>query len=508
MDINLRTLQDGETQHYDICIMGSGPAAFALALQFIEQKVDPPLRVAMLESSPAVGFAVQKLYDGANAGLLAGRQGWPTNYCLESRLRTYGGTSNHWGGWSWPLEASDLAGEPVPPSWPIAYGELLEYYQRAQRPIMQLGAFEYDNPQYWIDHSAFELETMPLPQDSPLRTRILQFNGIHFQQQYGALLATSRLVDVFRDANVTKLETEVSGDTNRIQAMVAQTIVNGQPGQTNYFTAKHFVLAAGAVATTRFLLLNKLGNSSGHLGQHFMDHPYLNSATFRVHRENIPEGVFNFYFGKANVDPDKRDLTLQSLPSPGAAAPDAAATGSGATFIAGLVPKLDFLQEAGIASFRVLLGGVGNAPGSIQTNIEPLPSSTGAISLSGRTDPVFGQPEVKVDWQLTASAEKTGKAMFEATQEALETLGYGSEFHIPQLDDDRVWSPGLHPMGTTRMAACQEDGVVDANLSVFGTSNLYVTSSSTFPTAGYQNPTFTVCALALRLADYLKHCSS
>ena len=93
----------------------------------------------------------------------------------------------------------------------------------------------------------------------------------------------------------------------------------------------------------------------------------------------------------------------------------------------------------------------------MQTNIEPLPTSTGTISLSDRTDPVFGQREVEVDWQLTPTAKKTGEAMFDATRDALETLDYGSSFNIPQLDDDRVWSPGLHPMGTTRMAADQQD---------------------------------------------------
>jgi choline dehydrogenase-like flavoprotein len=35
-------------------------------------------------------------------------------------------------------------------------------------------------------------------------------------------------------------------------------------------------------------------------------------------------------------------------------------------------------------------------------------------------------------------------------------------------------------------------------------ANLYVAGSSVFPTSGYANPTFTIVALALRLADHLK----
>ncbi|MEQ9081981.1 MAG: GMC family oxidoreductase, partial [Sandaracinaceae bacterium] len=62
---------------------------------------------------------------------------------------------------------------------------------------------------------------------------------------------------------------------------------------------------------------------------------------------------------------------------------------------------------------------------------------------------------------------------------------------------------GGHHMGTTRMAARREDGVVDADCKVFGTENLYVAGSSVFVTGGHANPTLTLVALAERLADHL-----
>jgi choline dehydrogenase-like flavoprotein len=53
------------------------------------------------------------------------------------------------------------------------------------------------------------------------------------------------------------------------------------------------------------------------------------------------------------------------------------------------------------------------------------------------------------------------------------------------------------------MAATPEEGVVDRDCRVFGTDNLYVASSSVFPTGHSAAPTMPVLALARRLADHL-----
>jgi choline dehydrogenase-like flavoprotein len=63
---------------------------------------------------------------------------------------------------------------------------------------------------------------------------------------------------------------------------------------------------------------------------------------------------------------------------------------------------------------------------------------------------------------------------------------------------------GPHHMGTTRMSAAPRHGVVDAHCHVHSVDNLYVAGSSVFATSGHANPTMTIVAMALRLADRLR----
>jgi choline dehydrogenase-like flavoprotein len=62
---------------------------------------------------------------------------------------------------------------------------------------------------------------------------------------------------------------------------------------------------------------------------------------------------------------------------------------------------------------------------------------------------------------------------------------------------------GCHHLGSTRMSARPEDGVVDRDLRVHDVANLFVAGTSVFPTSGWANPTLTAVALGLRLASWL-----
>jgi choline dehydrogenase-like flavoprotein len=76
------------------------------------------------------------------------------------------------------------------------------------------------------------------------------------------------------------------------------------------------------------------------------------------------------------------------------------------------------------------------------------------------------------------------------------------------LDEAQPWTDHVtdqfHHMGTTRMNDSPRMGVVDRNCQIHGVANLYVAGSAVFPTSGHSNPTLTIIALCMRLADRLK----
>jgi choline dehydrogenase-like flavoprotein len=83
--------------------------------------------------------------------------------------------------------------------------------------------------------------------------------------------------------------------------------------------------------------------------------------------------------------------------------------------------------------------------------------------------------------------------------EVLKTAGCAEDsIETGALDPD-----GAHASCTCRMSASDGAGVVTPDLQVHGTDNLYVCSNAVFASVGAANPTLTVSALAVRLAEHL-----
>jgi choline dehydrogenase-like flavoprotein len=138
--------------------------------------------------------------------------------------------------------------------------------------------------------------------------------------------------------------------------------------------------------------------------------------------------------------------------------------------------------------------------------IEAAPDRDSRVTLGPDKD-ALGLPRVKLDWRVPADLPRTYKIMHELFASEIGRLGVGRvqiglKGSIDAAIDDLEGS--YHQMGTTRMHDDPRHGVVDANCRMHDVHNLYIAGSSVFPAYGHINPTLTIVALAIRLADHIK----
>jgi len=123
------------------------------------------------------------------------------------------------------------------------------------------------------------------------------------------------------------------------------------------------------------------------------------------------------------------------------------------------------------------------------------------VTLSDDLDSL-GKNRVKLNWQLSDIDRHSIRRAHEIIGEELGRAGLG-RMKVQLSDTDVLWG-GAHHIGTTRMHSDPRKGVVNENCQIHGISNLFIAGSSVFPTSGATNPTLTIVALALRLADHIK----
>jgi choline dehydrogenase-like flavoprotein len=142
----------------------------------------------------------------------------------------------------------------------------------------------------------------------------------------------------------------------------------------------------------------------------------------------------------------------------------------------------------------------------LATTQEQAPNPDSRVVLGEKRD-ALGMRVARLQWQLTDLDRHTIKVAVGRLVQAFGKSGI-ARLQVPIDLDAKEWPSNIgcswHHCGTTRMHADPKQGVVDANCKVHGMQNLYIAGSSVFTTNGHGNPTLTLVALSLRLADHLR----
>lgn len=514
--IDARATSFNEPIEADVCVVGAGAAGITLCANL----ADSGLRVVMLESgSREIEGATQDLYKAEQTGI-------PYYDMTSCRLRFFGGTTNHWGGYCRENDRIDYEGRPDlgVPAWPIGYDEIAPYVTTAAK---QLGLTrEGFDPEVQAKRHGYSTSDLLESQSEDFVSKVFQISvRRRFQELYGDSLAKQTNVDVYLNANVTQLNVNPQG--NRIDSLTVRAL--GRP--PFQVRAKRYVLAAHAVENARLLMAaddvvpGGLGNKSGQLGRNFMEHPYVESGLL------FPSPSFpRFYdadtLGRLHLNANlsfsekamRREGMLQYYcrfrPLYGyedtAKALSSLKAGFWAPADLHTLDAMSAVLRQPTEGARLIASRAGVLRPKpiaflLDHRIEQGPNADSRITLSDERD-ALGVRKVVLNWSLSDLDCHTFAKGQEVTIKELTRLNAG-RFEAPALTPAFVRANAkghYHHIGTARMAASERDGVVDVNTKVFGMSNLYVAGSAIFPTSGYSGPTMMVIAFAIRLAEHLK----
>jgi choline dehydrogenase-like flavoprotein len=130
---------------------------------------------------------------------------------------------------------------------------------------------------------------------------------------------------------------------------------------------------------------------------------------------------------------------------------------------------------------------------------ESPPNPDNRVTLGSGFD-ALGMPHASVHWRISELEQRSIEIFSQTLADEFRDTGIG-EIDMSSVSD---YSAGFHHLGTTRMHDDPSLGAVDRDCRLHGLRNLHVGSGSVFPAGGYSNPTLTIMALCVRLADRLK----
>jgi len=524
MIADIHTVPDGAALEADLCIIGAGAAGIVLAREFLHSS----LKVILLESG---GFRrdtrVQSLYSGDSIG--------ETYYqeLHECRTRCFGGSTNCWAGICTPLNSIDFEARPWVPwsGWPVNSAELEPYLRRAHG-ICGRGPFLYDS-------RAWKLMRLPAGDFRPDRFQqfVWHFNnrdgGYRFGKRFRQELRGASNIHVFLHANATALVTDQSGRS------VEQAVVRTFDGRTARVRAKIFVLASGAIENARILLASTshypsgLGNHRDLVGRFFQEHLQVPCGFLHVADPRSPAVQYSRLskMGSAYCLPGlslapEMQKAHQTLNGSIAVDPFYDSEGAWIAFqklrsdwkngrLRGLAFRRlwtvvrDSPTLAPIAWRRLVHGERARGDSHrfvIYARAEQAPNPESRVFLTEERDPL-GMRRACLDWRTSPLDRKAIRLMASLAAAEFTRVGLGHVTQAPWLSGE-AWPADLvggpHHMGTTRMSDDDSSGVVDRNCRVHGLDGLYLAGSSVFPTGGHANPTLTILALTLRLAEHLR----
>lgn len=502
----------------DVAVIGAGAVGIPLAAELSRRGID----VMLVEGG---GEKIQSQAQSLNDVEVLER---PMDGLKNARFRLLGGSTNFWGGQIVRFDSSTFQPRPWVGSdgWLVGREELNPYYDRAAQ-LMGLSS-DFSDGELWRRARA-------KPPDF----------GSDIETFFTRCLVNRSTANLFRDdlggprlrtlihANAVSLESSDSG------ARVSGLNIRSLSGRSGRISARRVVLACGTVEISRLLLSPLTGGHAPSwsrnpwVGRGFIDHLDVVAATVRLIDPKKFHATFDNlyvdglkYFPRVKLSRDAQEvagslevagrfefrsnykehldnlkLFVRSLMS-GRMPSNISQVPSHLSAVWSVSAPLIWRYISSRRAFNPSDGGI-----ELAVMSEQWPIRESAITLRDGLNSV-GARNIGVSWKLDGREIESIAFFAETVADKMREAGL-AELSIPPLLSarDPRFLQGVrdyyHQMGGARMGRSAADGVVDVDLKVFGTENLFVAGAAVFPFSGFGNPTYTAMALGLRLGDHL-----
>jgi choline dehydrogenase-like flavoprotein len=449
------------------------------------------------------------------------------------RARVLGGKTNIWGRVA--LRLSDLdfkarSRDGFGEDWPIGYADVAPYYDRVDRLLGISGTVEhlpqlpdsiYQRPiklncgEMLLRKAIAPMGRHLIPgrcgvttdgvAGSKYRARCMGRGrcgrGCDIQASFHSPTA---LIFPARDTgnlelrpNSTVAEVLVDPDTGKAAGV---RVIDSVTRQVSDYRARVVVLAASTLESTRLLLNsrsrqypNGLANSSGAVGHYFCEHVMGPGATGFLpmlrgrdvtNDDGRPTGVYIARFRNV-TDRDPRFLRGYGFQGASGCAPYPS--------YAARVPGFG-------AAFKARVRELYPTPVSIGAFGEVLARHENFVDIDPEVKDAWGVPVLRFHYRFGDNEMAMAKDMADTAEEMLKAAG-AEDIRVNRDVLCEGWS--IHELGTARMGADPKTSVTNAFGQTHDVRNLFIVDGSVFVSAGCQNPTWTILALAWRACDYL-----
>jgi hypothetical protein len=538
--------------NYDLCVVGAGPAGIILAIEYA--KLNYNKKVLLVEYGAKQQMFKKNHLDESIINTNPVNHHGP----YECTNKGIGGSSATWGGRCVMFDEIDFMQRPILNggcTWDIALFNDVNSFLSKTAQYFECGTpiFDLNDSDGLKNKSISEnfkkgivTDTVVERYSMPTRFGIRYANDINEQKN----------LDVIEGYEAREFEIpDNNGNVNSLK------IRNVSSLESITINAKSFVLAAGNQETTRILLRNKklftlLKESPKALGKYYQGH--LSGKIASVHFSGNPKKTdYGFLRDENGVYFRRRfqftkDLLLEQdllntaiwLDNPLYFDPKHRSGAMSVMYLMMLLPIIGKKLAPPAIAHSITKGKVVGVEKHIWNIIKDLPGSLitpanifvkryllkrklpgvflyspkNKYALHFHTEQIpFGENRMDLDtdgetlkiyYRLiddeVDSIIRTHKILDNWLRETgAGKLEYWYEQTLLSEKIKEMSCDGIHQSGTTRIADNSEDGVVDRNLKLWGTQNVYVCSSSVFPTSSQANPTFFLGAFAVRLANYL-----